>query len=51
MIKNCKDCNYKFHKEDRREKMDDGSYLCEDCANDAEQAAQADWQMKESAQR
>ena len=47
----CKDCNYVFQGGDHIEKMDDGSFLCVDCANDAEQAAQADWQMKESSRK
>ena len=47
----CKDCKYILQMGDHREVMDDGSLLCEDCANDAEQAAQADWRMKENIQK
>lgn len=47
----CKDCNYKLHSEDPGEKMDDGSILCGECADNADQAAQADWRMKENIQK
>ena len=47
----CKDCGYSLHKEDKREKLDNGDVLCKECANNASAEAWTDWQMMEDAQR
>ena len=44
----CKDCNQTLRPKDIREVMDNGDILCEDCVNESDRAAQADWQMKEN---